>query len=148
MGILHSSTLEGKHHGVGFIVSPFLRPFMSDFVAHTHRICEVTLQIIPHPITVFCVYAPSQVENSEKDLARKLDFWDTLDTLISSHSNADLAWRKKWTGTPQALAPMLETNGRPCRTQTGTRLCISRSSSTPTPSSMRLLRPSYLLVNL
>ncbi|OLP87885.1 hypothetical protein AK812_SmicGene30835, partial [Symbiodinium microadriaticum] len=26
---------------------------------------------------------------SEEDLARKLDFWDTLDTLISSHSNAD-----------------------------------------------------------
>ena len=88
-GILHSSTPEGKHHGVGFMVSPFLRPFITDFLAHTPRICEVTIRIIPHPITVFCVYAPSQVENSEEDLARKLDFWDTLDTLISSHSNAD-----------------------------------------------------------
>ena len=87
--ILHSSTPEGKHHGVGFMVSPFLRPFITDFLAHTPRICEVTLQIIPHPVTVFCVYAPSQVENSEEDLTRKLDFWDTLDTLISSHSNAD-----------------------------------------------------------
>ena len=41
----------------------------------TPRICEVTIRIIPHPITVFCVYAPSQVENSEEDLARKLEFW-------------------------------------------------------------------------
>ena len=87
--ILHSSTPEGKHHGVGFMVSPFLRPFITDFLAHTPRICEVTIRIIPHPITVFCVYAPSQIENSEEDLARKLDFWDTLDTLISSHSNSD-----------------------------------------------------------
>ena len=87
--IFHSSTPEGKHHGVGFLVSPFLRPFITDFLAHTPRICEVTIRIIPHPITVFCIYAPSQVENSEEDLARKLDFWDTLDTLISSHSNAD-----------------------------------------------------------
>ena len=87
--ILHSSTPEGKHHGVGFMVSPFLRPFITDFLAHTPRICEVTLQIIPHPITIFCVYAPSQVENSDEDLTRKMDFWDALDTLISSHSNAD-----------------------------------------------------------
>ena len=87
--ILHSSTPEGKHHGVGFMVSPFLRPFITAFLAHTPRICEVTLQITPHPIIVFCVYAPSQVENSEEDLARKTDFWDALDTLISSHSNAD-----------------------------------------------------------
>ena len=87
--ILHSSTPTGKHHGVDFFVSPFLRPFITDFLAHTPRICELTLQIIPHPSTVFCVYAPSQVENSEEDLARKNDFWDALDTLISSHSNAD-----------------------------------------------------------
>ena len=87
--ILHSSTPEGKHHGVGFMVSPFLRPFITDFLAHTPRICELTIQIIPHPITVFCVYAPSQVENSEEDLARKLEFWDALDTLISSHTNSE-----------------------------------------------------------
>ena len=87
--ILHSSTPTGKHHAVGFMVSPFLRPFITDFLAHTPRISEVTLQIIPHPITIFSVYAPSQVENSEEDLARKVDFWDALDTLISSHSNAD-----------------------------------------------------------
>ena len=31
--ILHSSTPEGKHHGVGFMVSPFLRPFITDFLA-------------------------------------------------------------------------------------------------------------------
>ena len=71
------------------MVSPFLRPFITDFLAHTPRICEVTLRIIPHPITIFSVYAPSQVDNSEEDLARKVDFWDALDTLISSHSNAD-----------------------------------------------------------
>ena len=87
--ILHSSTPEGKHHGVGFMVSPFLRPFITDFLAHTPRICELTRQTIPHPITVFCIYAPSQVENSEEDLARKVEFWDALDTLISSHSNSD-----------------------------------------------------------
>ena len=74
--------------GVGFFISPSLRPHAHTFLAHSPRICEITLQTNPHPITIFSIYAPSAVEDSAKDLARKKHFWSQLDTNISDHSNS------------------------------------------------------------
>ena len=58
-------------------------------VNNSPRLCEVIVNLTPHPITLVCVYAPSQVEDSSEDLKRKQEFWDPLDSLIASHSNAD-----------------------------------------------------------
>ena len=41
--ILHSGSSSSKHHGVGFFVSPSLRPHAHNFLVHSPRICEITL---------------------------------------------------------------------------------------------------------
>ena len=83
--ILHSSTPSGKHHGVGFFVSPQRRPHVSNFLVHPPRICEITLNVHPHPIKIFCLYAPSTVEDSQEDVTRKFDFWECLDSIIDEN---------------------------------------------------------------
>ena len=72
--ILHSSTPTGKHHGVRFFVSPKLRPHVSNFLAHSPRICDLTLHVHPHPIKIFSTYAPSTMEDFQEDLDGKLGF--------------------------------------------------------------------------
>ena len=86
--ILHSGASNAKHHGVGFFVSPSLRPRVHSFLAHSPRICEITVRTNPHPITVFSVYAPSTVEDSSEDVARKEFFWSQLDGIITDHKNS------------------------------------------------------------
>ena len=86
--ILHSGAANSKHHGVGFFVSPSLRPHAHSFLANSPRICEITPQTNPHPITVFSIYAPSTVDESTEDLARKEHFWSRLDSIISEHSTS------------------------------------------------------------
>ena len=72
--ILHSGASNSKHHGVGFFISPSLRPHAHTFLAHSPRICEITLQTNPHPITIFSIYAPSTVEDSTDDYPEKNSF--------------------------------------------------------------------------
>ena len=83
--ILHSSTPAGKHHGVGLFVSPKLRPHVSNFLAHSTRICEITLNVHPHLIQIFSIYATSTVEDSQEDVERKFDFWECLDSIIDDN---------------------------------------------------------------
>ncbi len=86
--ILHSGSSAAKHHGVGFFVSPSLRPYVSNFLAHSPRICELTIHTNPHSITVFSIYAPSTVDDSVEDQTRKELFWSQLDLLIADHPNS------------------------------------------------------------
>ena len=78
-----------KHHGVGFFVSPQLRLHVTNFIPHSPRIAEITLHTLPHPITILNVYAPSMVDDPEKDRDRKADFWIMLEEIAASHSNLD-----------------------------------------------------------
>ena len=86
--ILHSGAFHSKHHGVGFFIAPALRPHVNNFLAHSPRICEITIQTNPHPITVFSIYAPSTVEDSSEDQTRKEYFWTQLDSIITEHPNS------------------------------------------------------------
>ena len=80
--ILHSGSSDSKHYGVGFFVSSSLRPHVKHFLAHSPRICEITISTNPHPVTVFSIQAPSQVEDPDEDQARKEAFWAHLDTIF------------------------------------------------------------------
>ena len=86
--ILHSGASNARHHGVGFFVSPCLRPHVSSFLAHSPRLCELTIQTNPHPITIFSIYAPSTVEDSVEDVARKEHFWSQLDAILIDQKNS------------------------------------------------------------
>ena len=86
--ILHPGAPNARHHGVGFFASPSLRLHVRDFLAYSPRICELTIHTNPHPITVFSVYAPSTVEDSTEDIARKDHFWSQLDSIITEHRNS------------------------------------------------------------
>ena len=86
--ILHSGSCDSRHHGVGLFVSPSLRPHAHKFLAHSPRICELTLQTNPHPVTVFSIYAPSTVDDPSEDQFRKEQFWSQLDSIISGHCNS------------------------------------------------------------
>ena len=86
--ILMSGLPSDKHHGVGFFISPKLRSHVSDFIPHSPRIAEITVNTLPHKITIINVYAPSQVEDPEQDRNRKADFWTQLDEIMLSHSNS------------------------------------------------------------
>ena len=86
--ILHSGSATARHHGVGFFVSPSLRPHVSNFLAHSPRVCEITIRTNPHPITIFSIYAPSTVEDSTEDVARKEFLWSQLGSIITDHKNS------------------------------------------------------------
>ena len=64
------------------------RPHVKNFLAHSPRICELTVCTNPHPITIFSIYAPSQVEDANEDQSRKESFWSQLDNLITEHANS------------------------------------------------------------
>ena len=84
--ILLSGHPKEVHHGVGFFVSPTLRS--RDFKPHSSRICELILDMLPHPVTVFNIYAPSTVEDAEEDRRRKSSFWEDLAELRINHPNS------------------------------------------------------------
>ena len=86
--ILLSGHPKEVHHGVGFFVSPTLRSHTRDFKPHSSRICELTLDTLPHPITVFNIYAPSTIEDAEEDRRRKTSFWEDLAELLINHPNS------------------------------------------------------------
>ena len=86
--ILLSGTPKDVHHGVGLFVSPSLRSHVRDFKPHSSRICEITFDTLPHPITVVNIYAPSTVETPELDRERKSQFWEELEDLLLSHPNS------------------------------------------------------------
>ena len=86
--ILRSGSSNAKHHGVGFCVSPSLRPHVSHFLAHSQRICEITIHTNPCPVTIFSVFAPSTVEDPAEDVGRKEHFWSQLDSILLEHSNS------------------------------------------------------------
>ena len=86
--ILLSGHPKEVHHGVGFFVSPTLRSHTRDFKPHSSRICELTLDTLPHPITVFNIYAPSTTEDAEEDRRRKTSFWEDLAELLINHPNS------------------------------------------------------------
>ena len=85
--ILLSGHPKEVHHGVGFFVSPTLRSHTRDFKPHS-RICELTLDTLPHPITIFNIYAPSTIEDAEEDRRRKSSFWEDLAELLINHPNS------------------------------------------------------------
>ena len=67
---------------------PHLDPHANNFLAHSPRMCEFTLNTNPHPITIFSIYAPSQVEDPEEDQTRKSPSWSELDIILSDHPNS------------------------------------------------------------
>ena len=80
--ILHSGTPHDKHHGVGFFVSPKLRAHITGFIPHSARVCELKLNVLPHPLTIINVYAPSMTQDAEEDRTRKAQFWADLESLL------------------------------------------------------------------
>ena len=86
--ILLSGTPKDIHHGVGFFVSPALRSHARDFKPHSSRICELTLDTLPHPITIINIYAPSTIDPPEPDRTRKAHFWEDLEDLLLNHPNS------------------------------------------------------------
>ena len=87
--ILMSGLPTDRHHGVGFFVSPQLRLHVTNFIPHSPRIAEITLHTLPRPVTFLNVYAPSMVEDPEKDRDRKAEFWTMLEEIVASHANMD-----------------------------------------------------------
>ena len=43
---------------------------------------------VPHPITIFSIYAPSQVDDPDEDQSRKESFWSQIDNIVAEHSNS------------------------------------------------------------
>ena len=66
------------HAGVGFAVPQYLLPLVHDFIPLTARIAILKLATKPFPISLFSVYAPSQVSCEQEDLDRKEAFWRSL----------------------------------------------------------------------
>ena len=64
--ILHSSTPEGKHHGVGFMVSPFLRPFLTDFLAHTPEFVRLLFESSLTPSLSFVFMLPAKSKTQRR----------------------------------------------------------------------------------
>ena len=87
--ILMSGLPTDKHHGVVFFVSPQLRLHVANFIPHSPRISEITLHTLPHPVTILNVYAPSMIDDPDKDRERKADFWTMLEEIVASHKNLD-----------------------------------------------------------
>ena len=85
--ILMSGLPAEKHHGVGFFVSPWLRSHVCDFIPHSPRIAEITVNTLPHKNIILNVYAPSLVEDPDNDRDRKLKFRSHLGHIVLSHSN-------------------------------------------------------------
>ena len=82
--ILMSGLPTERHHGVGSFVSPWLRSHVSDFIPHSPRIAEITVNTLPHKINVLNVYAPSLVEDPDNDRDRKMKFWSQLEDIVLS----------------------------------------------------------------
>ena len=84
-----SGDASDPHAGVGFAVPQFLHPLVHDFIPVTSRIAILQLSTKPRPISLFSVYAPSQLADAQEDSDRKNIFWRSLDTWytqFSSHS--------------------------------------------------------------
>ena len=79
---------KDMHHDVGFFVSSALRSHVRDFKPHSSRICEVTLDTLPHPVTIKTIYAPSTIDPPEADRNRKSQFWEDLEDLLLNHPNS------------------------------------------------------------
>ena len=82
--ILHSGASNAKHHGVGFVVYPSLRPHVTNFLAHSPRICEITLHTNPHPVTFpsTLLAGLAQLRVPVKIRHRK-HFWSQLHAIVS-----------------------------------------------------------------
>ena len=76
--ILHPADPKDKHAGVGFIVSPKLRPFIINFTSHSSRIASLRIRTQPRPIQIFTIYAPSMIADPPADLLRTENFWQQL----------------------------------------------------------------------
>ena len=74
--VLHSAAPTSPNHGVGFIVSPELRPYVKSFLPISPRLCSVEINTSPKPLLVYCAYAPSLVQDAAEDVRRKREFWD------------------------------------------------------------------------
>ena len=74
--VLHSAAADSPKHGVGFIISPSLRPYVPSFMPLGPRLCSIMVNTSPRPLLVYCAYAPSLVQDAAEDSKRKRDFWD------------------------------------------------------------------------
>ena len=64
--ILHSSTPAGKHRKVGFMISPLLRPYVTDFLAHGPRICDSPLILPPTRLRSFVCTPPVKLKRHRR----------------------------------------------------------------------------------
>ena len=74
------------HAGVGFAVPDHLHPLVLDFVPLTSRIALLQLCTKPLPISLFSVYAPSQVADADLDRSRKNAFWLSLQSWYAQYA--------------------------------------------------------------
>ena len=86
--IFHSASNKDKHAGVGFIISPKLRPFIMNFTSHSSSIASIKLRSQPRPIQLFSIYAPSMLSDSVLDLQRKEEFWQQAHNIIEQTPSA------------------------------------------------------------
>ena len=138
--ILMSGLPSEKHHGVGFFVSPWLRSHVSDFIPHSPRIAEVTVNTVPRKITILNVYAPSWVEDPDNDRDRKQKFWSQLGDIALFHSDQShllilgdltLDWIPKLTHFATILVLMLWEHVPQSLMTTGAMPLCSLSSCSP-----------------
>ena len=66
-----SGDASDPHAGVGFAVPQFLHPLVHDFIPVTSRIAILQLSTKPRPISLFSIYAPSQLADAQEDSDRK-----------------------------------------------------------------------------
>ena len=71
-------TYTVEHHGVGFIISPNLRPFVEDVVPHNSRFIELSLRSQGPNVKIMNCYMPHTLRpEAEKD-----HYWQQLETIM------------------------------------------------------------------
>ena len=89
-----SGDASDPHAGVGFAVPQFLHPLVHDFIPVTSRIAILQLSTKPRPISLFSIYAPSQLADAQEDSVRKNIFGvlETPGTLNSRLTLTQSSW--------------------------------------------------------
>ena len=89
-----SGDASDPHAGVGFAVPQFLHPLVHDFIPVTSRIAILQLSTKPRPISLFSIYAPSQLADAQEDSVRKNIFGvlETPGTLNSRLALTQSSW--------------------------------------------------------
>ena len=89
-----SGDASDPHAGVGFAVPQFVHPLVHYFIPVVSRIAILQLSTKPRPISLFSIYAPSQLADAQEDSVRKNIFGvlETPGTLNSRLALTQSSW--------------------------------------------------------